>query len=336
MAPPALTCALAETGADIRVLVAGSQLWTDHEFIWDELYRLLGEYGRFTLIHGDCPTGADHFADTWAYEVGLDLSDDVERYPADWARYKKAAGYRRNAEMIKLGADLCVVFILDESPGSEHTLKLAKKAGIRTIVHRRTSMNLPVKRVEDELTLRDVRLIFKNFEGKKKLYNEEGQRNFSIWLDSRQAAELRQIGWNTKLIKRTAEFPEEDREWHLKVNVSYREGTRHPRIFFITKSTNSRNPIDEEFVKFVDTAQFDRVDVTISPYNHTFNGGGVTAYLRTMYGVLHEDPLDLEYSEYQLPGEPIENRVGPLELESGEDNHDVEIVEDSGWEEEEN
>jgi hypothetical protein len=176
--------------------------------------------------------------------------------------------------------------------------------------------------------------MFKNFAGKEKLYNEEGQRNFSIWLSNQKAAELRQKGWNPKLIKRTAEFPEDDREWHLKVNVSYKAGTRHPRIFFITRSTNSRNPVDEEFVKFVDTAQFDRVDVTISPYNHKMNGGGVTAYLQTLYGILHEDPLDLEYAQYQLPGESIENRVGPLELESGQDDHGVEIMEDSGWDEE--
>jgi len=63
-----------------------------------------------------------------------------------------------------------------------HYNGMAKKAGIETIVHRRTSMNLPVKRVEEQETLRDVILMFKNFAGKEKLYNEEGQRNFSIWL----------------------------------------------------------------------------------------------------------------------------------------------------------
>jgi hypothetical protein len=141
------------------------------------------------------------------------------------------------------------------------------------------------------------------------------------------------MGWNPKLIKRTADGPEELREWHLKVNVSY--DNRPPRIFFITESTKSRNPIDEDLVFLVDRGVFDRVSVTLSPYNHRMNGGGVSAYLRTMYCVLHEDPLDLEYAGYQLPGEDsaiivANSHRGPLELESGDDG--AIIIEDSGWE----
>lgn len=236
--------------------------------------------------------------------------------------------------MVKLGADFCIVFILDESPGSEHTRELAEKASILTKTYRRSTMNLPVKRVEDELTLRDIRMMYKNFPGKAGDYNAEGQRNFAVWLTNEKAMELRQMGWNPKLIKRTADLPEEDREWTLKVNVAY--GNRPPGIFLITKSTNSRNPVDEEFVHLLQGAVFDKVDVTLSPYNHKMNGGGVTAYLRRFYGILHEDPLDLEYAHYQLMGvdshAAIENsRRGPLELESGDDEGII-VIEDGGWE----
>jgi hypothetical protein len=302
--------------------------------VLDEVYRV---HGGFTLMHGDCPNGADAHADAWGRlrnRQGFPI--EIKRKSADWKRYGKAAGYRRNAEMVKtldLETDFCIAFILDESPGSEHTRTLAEKAGIPTKIYRRSSMNLPVRRVEEELVLRDVRLIYKNFRGEKQQFNEEGRRNFSVWLDNKTAMELQQMGWNPKLIKRTADGPEELREWHLKVNVSY--DNRPPRIFFITQSTKSRNPIDEELVFLVDRGIFDKVSVTLSPYNHRMNGGGVTAYLRTMYCVLHEDPLDLEYSEYQLPGEDpaiaIENgRRGPLELEQG-DNGEIIIIEDSGW-----
>lgn len=331
----------------MRVLVAGSQLWADKTFVFEELDWLLEEMAAneyedyiFTLVHGHCPNGADAFADEWGeLRKSQGFPIVIERHPADWkGPRKRGAGYARNAEMVKLGADRCRVFILDDSPGSTHLAGLAEKADIPTVVERRSTMNLPVKRVEEELTLRNIRMIYKNFSGKPGTYNAEGQRNFSVELDHELAAEIRQIGWNPKLIKRTAEFPEEDRLYHLKVNVSY--DNRPPRIFFITKSTNSRNPIDEEFVGLVDRGIFDKVDVTLSPYNHKMNGGGVTAYLRTMYCVLHEDPLDQEYAWATLPGEEephlaIENsRGGPLELESGNDDEGIIIVEDSGWSEE--
>lgn len=313
-------------------------MWDDPLFVYkvlDEVYRA---HGPFTLVHGHCPNGADSAADSWGCWMrdARGIPIEIERHPADWKRYKKSAGYRRNAEMVKLGADFCILFILDESPGSTHTKDLAEKAGILTKIYRKTSpMNLPVKRVEDELVLRDIRMIYKNFAGRPGDYNAEGQRNFSVELTDAQAKVIRELGWNPKIIKRTAEEPEPT--WHLKVNVSYREGTRPPRIFFITKSTNSRNPIDEEFVHHIDRGQFDRVDVTLNPYNHKMNGGGVTAYLRTAYLTLHEDPLDAEYAEYQLPGEEperaIENsRRGPLELESNDHAEGVEIVEETDWE----
>lgn len=83
------------------------------------------------LIHGDCPTGADKHADDWARMVKhFGHHVIVERYPADWKRFKGAAGYRRNAEMVKRGADVCLAFIYNDSKGASHTLEMAKRAEI--------------------------------------------------------------------------------------------------------------------------------------------------------------------------------------------------------------
>ena len=70
--------------------------------------------------------------DAMADALGMDLDWNVERHPADWDTYGKSAGPRRNAEMVNLGADLCVAFIKNNSRGATHTAGLADEAGIPT------------------------------------------------------------------------------------------------------------------------------------------------------------------------------------------------------------
>lgn len=87
---------------------------------------LEGTDRRPVLIHGACPKGADHMADILAPAHGY----EIERYPADWKTYGKPAGYRRNADMVNLGADICLAFPLGASKGTRMCMRLASEAGI--------------------------------------------------------------------------------------------------------------------------------------------------------------------------------------------------------------
>jgi hypothetical protein len=313
----------------VRILVTGSQLWTDKELVFQELDWFLDWFYRskkssaysddvFTLVHGHCPRGVDAFAEEWFASVKPFNPGAVyiEHYPANWkGPKKKGAGYARNAEMVALGADYCIAFILDESKGSTHCSELAKKAGIETIVFRRSTRMTeiqPYKRVNDEIKLENVRLIWRNFAGEEKPFNTKGKRNFAIPLDEPLALTLREIGWNVKDKEKDGEIL-----YHLPVTVKM-DGKRPPRIFLITLSKNSRTPIDEDTVMLLDWAEFEAVDVILRPFNWDVQGKqGVKAYLKSFYGILREDELEMKYADIPIEGEP-------LAIEADDDILDVE------------
>jgi hypothetical protein len=315
----------------MRVLVTGSQLWADKKLIFEELDWLLEEVCSnveteyiFTLVHGDCPKGADAYADEWGrLRKGQGFPIVIERHPADWnGPHKKGAGYARNAEMVKLGADLCLAFIRNESNGVTHCAGLAEKAGIEVVrfhtISRSTTM--ATRRVENELMLENVRLVFRNFAGVETPFNAEGKRNFSVVLDRETAERLEAEGWGVKMKPPREEG--DDPFYHLPVTVQFDKGTP-PKLWLITKSKNRRNPLNAELAGMLDYAEFSTVDIKLSPFNWEVQGKkGCRAYLKKGFFTILEDELDMKYSN-------IPDEGGPLEIENVVD---AEVEMDSGWE----
>jgi hypothetical protein len=112
----------------MRILVTGSRNYTSRKSIKDALERWTqGTAWRdITLVHGDCPTGADAIANSIAVQKGW----KIERYPAQWHKHGKAAGPLRNGEMADAGADVCLAFPTADSKGTLDMIKKAKAADI--------------------------------------------------------------------------------------------------------------------------------------------------------------------------------------------------------------
>lgn len=123
-----------------RILVTGSRHFGDVGQVRDALqaaFMLLGAPGTITVVHG-----AARGLDTIAAHVAQRQGMAVEAHPAQWDLHGKVAGFRRNQEMIDLGADICLGFPLhqrtatgkDTSRGTWHAITAATAAGIPTCV----------------------------------------------------------------------------------------------------------------------------------------------------------------------------------------------------------
>lgn len=140
----------AEARKPFRILVTGSRSWPDLMAVWDAIHAaavqaMRAGHSEFVVVHGACPKGADAHAAAfcqdqarWYGSNGRVLAD--EPHPADWnGPAKRGAGFARNADMVRLGADVVLAFIVDGSRGATHTADLAEKAGIPVRRYERNS-----------------------------------------------------------------------------------------------------------------------------------------------------------------------------------------------------
>ena len=104
------------------VVVCGSRSWTDEEIIRERIFAL---HPSVKVIHGGA-RGPDRTAGRIAKEQG----HTVIEVRADWLRYGKAAGYKRNEAMLSLEPMLVIAFYDGSSRGTAHMIRIAEAAGI--------------------------------------------------------------------------------------------------------------------------------------------------------------------------------------------------------------
>ena len=110
---------------DYRLVVAGCRTFHDYSVASSEIKKLLqkldAEYS--VIIVSGCAEGADKLGEKYAAEHNL----TIERFPAEWDKYGKYAGPRRNAQMARI-ADAVLVFWDGKSRGTKNMIENAKKA----------------------------------------------------------------------------------------------------------------------------------------------------------------------------------------------------------------
>ncbi len=108
----------------MRILICGSRNWIK----LDAIENVLNQFDprRTIVLHGMA-----HGADTQAGIIAIDKGFDVETYPAEWDKYGRFAGFKRNIQMLDEGKPhLVIAFQLDNSRGTQHTINEARKRNI--------------------------------------------------------------------------------------------------------------------------------------------------------------------------------------------------------------
>ena len=110
----------------MKTIVAGSRNNVTYDDV-EEAIKLCG-WDITTVISGTA-RGADYFGEQWAIKNGV----SIEKYPADWNKFGKSAGYRRNVEMAE-NAEALVAVWDGESRGTQHMINIANDKKLRVFV----------------------------------------------------------------------------------------------------------------------------------------------------------------------------------------------------------
>lgn len=150
------------------------------------------------------------------------------------------------------------------------------------------------------LTLRNVKVIFKNFSGRPDKYHPRGgdNRSFCVILpDNELAQDMTNDGWNVRMLKPTE--GEDGPVPYLPVKVNY-DSDYPPSIYMI--SGHRKTLLTAETVGNLDHSRFVKADVRVSPYTYIDRDSGeerLSAYVRDMYVTVEVDELAEEYADYE-------------------------------------
>jgi hypothetical protein len=107
----------------MKLIIAGSRDFNDYELLKKETDAFIGNE-KPEIVSGTA-RGADKLGEQYAKEKGFKL----KLMPADWNKFGKSAGYRRNEQMAAY-ADSCIVFTLG-TKGSQHMIDVATAKGLK-------------------------------------------------------------------------------------------------------------------------------------------------------------------------------------------------------------
>ena len=113
----------------MKTIIAGSRTFTDYKKLCEVCDHILQDQTDIEIVSGAYYKGADKLGEQYAQERGYKIT----QFPADWKRFGKAAGPKRNEQMANY-ANALITFWDGKSKGTKHMLEVATKFGLNTII----------------------------------------------------------------------------------------------------------------------------------------------------------------------------------------------------------
>jgi hypothetical protein len=110
----------------VKIVIAGSRSFHDYQLLCQ---TLAPERHRITQVITGGARGADQLGYRWAWKHAI----RHQLFRADWERFGKSAGVRRNFQMAQAG-DVLVVFGDEPSPGTAHLIQCMQALGKPVVV----------------------------------------------------------------------------------------------------------------------------------------------------------------------------------------------------------
>ena len=114
----------------MKTIIAGSRTATDYKHLILAIDYARLEGIEVTEVVSGTARGADQLGERYAEEVDMPL----HKFPADWDKNGKRAGYLRNVEMAE-NAEALIALWDGESRGTKHMIDIAKLRGLKVYVH---------------------------------------------------------------------------------------------------------------------------------------------------------------------------------------------------------
>ena len=116
---------------ETRIIIAGGRDFDKYNLLKTETDKIIKNIVNPVIVSGGAK-GADTLGERYAAENQIELI----RFPADWKKYGKKAGYIRNSEMadylLKADYNILIAFWNGESRGTKDMIEKATALGIET------------------------------------------------------------------------------------------------------------------------------------------------------------------------------------------------------------